>query len=298
MLHESDRPILVTGASSGVGRAISDFLATKGHSVYAGVRKQKDYEELTKVSGIAPLQLDVTKSNEVQDALKKVLDAGLGLYGLVNCAGVVGLGPLMDTPVEEFNRVLGVNLIGVHRMIHKFGPLVTESHGRIVNISSVGGFLTETWFGPYGTSKHALEGYDEVLRKEMAAHGVKVITITPGSYRSRIGINFFEFIGHDVYTPWEKSVFKEEMKQVADWWLNTPGALDRTKWPEPVSVALAAYDALFSEHPKSRYLVSDRETAEEVLDKMMKRVIELNDGHSNPLTSSELKAKFEKLLLP
>jgi NAD(P)-dependent dehydrogenase (short-subunit alcohol dehydrogenase family) len=296
MISERDRPVLVTGASSGLGRSICEFLASNRHSVFASVRKQRDFEELSKLSGVAPLQLDVTKTDQVEEAVKQVRELGRGLYGLVNCAGVAGLGPLLDTSVEEFNRVLGVNLIGVHRMINAFGPLIVESHGRIVNISSIGGFKVDTWLGPYGTSKHALEGYDEILREEMALQGVKVSTIEPGAYKSRIGINYFELMGNDLNTPWEKSIFKDQMKQVVDWWLKTPGALDRTMWPESAPVAEAVYHALFSDHPKPRYLVSDRESAVEVIEKIIARLIEVNDGCSSPLSSSDLVAKLEKAL--
>lgn len=86
------------------------------------------------------------------------------------------------------------------------------------------------------------------------------------------------------------------MKQVVDWWFNTPGALDRTRFPEPTPVAEAVSDALFSDHPKPRYLVRSRETAIEVIDKMLERVIEVNDGHSSPLISSELVTRLEKAL--
>ncbi len=296
MLYERDRPVLVTGASTGLGRAICEFLASNGHSVYAGVRKKRDFEELSKLSGVVPLQLDVTNPEEVEEAVRQVHEMKRGLCGLVNCAGVAGLGPLLDTPVEELDRVLGVNLIGIHRMIHAFGPLLVESRGRIVNISSIGGFLVDTWLGPYGTSKHALEGYGEVLREEMATHGVQVLTIEPGAYRSRIGTNFIEFMGSEIDTAWQNSIFKDQMKQVLGWWLNTPGALDRTMFPEPTPVAEAVSDALFSDHPKPRYLVSDRETAIEVIDKMLARVIEVNDGYSSPLASSELVTRLEKAL--
>jgi len=287
---------LVTGASSGLGRAISEFLASNGHSVFAGVRKEKDSSELAKTPRITPLRLDVTDPGEIERAVKLVQESGRGLYGLVNCAGVAGLGPLLDTPVEEFNRVLGVNLIGIHRMIHAFGPLLVESRGRIVNMSSIGGFLVDTWLGPYGTSKHALEGYGEVLREEMATHGVQVITIEPAAYRSRMGINFIEFMGSEIDTAWQNSIFKDQMKQVLGWWLNTPGALDRTMFPEPTPVAEAVSDALFSDHPKPRYLVSERETLIEVIDKMLARVIQVNEGNPNGLTSSELMTRLQKAL--
>ena len=296
MLYERDTPVLVTGASSGIGRSICEFLASNKHSVIAGVRKHVDFEELTKLTGVMPLRLDVTKADEVEEAVKQVSELGRGLYGLVNCAGVAGLGPLFDTSDEEFSRVLGVNLIGVHRMIHEFGPLLVESHGRIVNISSIGGLNIDTWLGPYGTSKHGLEGYGEILREEMAPHGVQVITIEPSGHRSKIGENAVDLMGSKIDTAWQESIFRDEMKQVLEWWLRTPDGPRWLMWPDPKPVAEAVSTALFSEHPKPRYLVSSREAAIGAIDTMLARVIEVNDGHPNPLSGPELVTRLEKAL--
>jgi NAD(P)-dependent dehydrogenase (short-subunit alcohol dehydrogenase family) len=279
-----------------LGRAICDYLASKGHDVYAGVRKQKDSAELAKLPKLTPLLLDVTNTEEVENAVKLVHESGRGLYGLVNSAGVAGLGPLIDTSVEEFNRVLGVNLVGVHRMIHAFSPLLVESRGRIVNISSIGGFMTDTWLGPYGTSKHALEGYTEILREELAMHGLSVSIIEPMAYRSRMAINAWELIKDEAGTKWEGSIFRDQVKQVLNWYVNTPGVLERTVYPEPTPVAEAVYDALYSENPKARYLVSDRETATKVIDSLLARVIQVNYGQSDALTDSEILARFQKAL--
>ena len=296
MHNPSDEPVLVTGASSGLGKSICELLVSKGHDVYAGVRKQNDSDELAKLPRYTPLILDVTKPKEVERAVKQVHESGRGLHGLVNCAGVAGLGPLIDTSVEEFNRVLGVNLVGVHRMIHAFGPLLIESRGRIVNIGSIGGFMTDTWLGPYGTSKHALEGYTEILREEMASHGIEVIAIEPMAYRSKMAINAWELLKDEADTKWEGSIFRDQIKDVLNWYLHAPGVLDRTAYPEPTPVAEAAYDALYSDNPRARYLVGDRKTATEVIDNMLARVIQVNEGQSDALTDSELSARLQEAL--
>lgn len=292
----SEGPVIVTGASSGLGRAICELLASKRRDVYAGVRKQKDSAELAKLPNVTPLVLDVTNSEDVRRGAKTVRESGRGLHGLVNSAGVTGLGPLIDTSVEEFNRVLEVNLVGIHRMIHDFGPLLVESKGRIVNISSIGGFMTDTWLGPYGTSKHALEGYTEILREELAMLGLSVSTIEPMAYRSRMAINAWELLRGEADTKWERSAFRDQIKQVWNWYVNTPGVLERTIYPEPTPVAEAVYDALYSDSPKPRYLVSDRDTATEVIDNILARLIQVNGGQTDPLTDSELAARLRKAL--
>lgn len=296
MQKQPDGPVLVTGASSGLGRAICEFLASKGHDVYAGVRKQKDFVELAKMPRFIPLILDVTNPEDVERGVKVVRESGRELRGLVNSAGVVGLGPLIDTSMEEFNRVLGVNLVGVHRMIHDFSPLLVESKGRIVNISSIGGFMTDTWLGPYGTSKHGLEGYTEILRAELATQGLSVSIIEPMAYRSKMAINAWELLKEDVDTKWKGSIFRDQIKQVLNWYVNTPGVLERTVYPEPTPVAEAVYDALYSDNPKARYLVSDREAATEVIDSMFARLIQVNNGQTNALTEVELLARFREAL--
>jgi NAD(P)-dependent dehydrogenase (short-subunit alcohol dehydrogenase family) len=279
-----------------LGRAICDFLASKGHEVYAGVRKQKDSAELAKVPNLTPLLLDVTSPEDVERGVKLVRESGRGLHGLVNCAGVAGLGPLIDTSIEEFNRVLGVNLVGVHRMIHGFSPLLVESKGRIVNISSIGGLMTDTWLGPYGTSKHGLEGYTEILREELAMHGLSVSIIEPMAYRSKMAINAWELLKDEADTKWEESIFRDQIMQVWNWYVNTPGVLERTVYPEPTPVAEAVYDALYSDNPKARYLVSDRKAATEVIDSMLARLIQVNGGQTNALTDSELELRLRKAL--
>jgi NAD(P)-dependent dehydrogenase (short-subunit alcohol dehydrogenase family) len=156
--------------------------------------------------------------------------------------------------------------------------------------------MTDTWLGPYGTSKHALEGYTEILRDELALHGISVSVIEPMAYRSRISLNTWDLLRDEADTKWEGSIFRVQIKGVLNWYVNTPGVLERTMYPEPTPVAEAVYDALYSDHPKPRYLVSDRETATEVIDKMLARLIQVNDGRLDALSDSELLARLRKAL--
>jgi len=286
----------VTGASSGIGRAICERLAGRGHPVFAGARKEGDLDELSKINSVTPVRLDITSSADVVRAADIVRSSGISLVGLVNNAGVAGISPLMDTPEQEFTRVLDVNLVGAHRMVHAFRDLLIKSHGRIVNITSIGGMMTETWLGPYGTSKHALEGYSEILHDELATKGFHVSTIAPGPFRTKIGTNFYDFAGGHPEKSWADSIFREQAQAVFDWFVSTPGALDRSMYPDPIPVADAVLDALFSETPKSRYLVTTREDAETVLDRMLQRIIEVNQGQDVPLTGPELVSRLQKLL--
>ena len=296
MLAVENKPVLVTGTSSGIGRTACEFLATRGCPVIAGARTSGDLEALAKIPHVRPIRLDVGSPESVDRAVTQVGQWGQGLYGLVNCAGVAGLGALVDTSQEEFDRVVGVNLTGVHRMVHAFGPMICASRGRIVNMSSIGGFLTETWLGPYGTSKHGLEGYSEILREELATIGVHVSTIEPGAYRSRIAENFYRHIGGHLEPLWTHSILRDQMRPVADWYQHTPGAIDRSTLPEPTPVAEAVFSALFSENPKPRYLVADAETAKKVVDGMLRRVVEVNNGQGTPLSGPDLVERLKKLI--
>lgn len=296
MVSFEGKPVLVTGTSSGIGRAVCELLAAKGCDVIAGARKNADLEVLAKIPHVRPIRLDVRSPEDVERAVAQVKEWGQGLHGLVNCAGVVGLGALVDTPPEEFDRVVGVNLTAVHRIVHAFGPMICASQGRIVNISSIGGCLVDIWLGPYGTSKHGLEGYSEILHDEMAMLGVHVSTIEPGDFRSRIAENFYNLIGGRLESLSTNTIFQAQIREVADWYRNTPGAIDRSTLPDPTPVAEAVFSALFSEKPKPRYLVSDTDTARRVIDKMLERVVEVNNGHATPLSGPELVERLRKVL--
>ncbi len=285
------RPVLVTGASSGIGRTIVEHLASKGHDVFAGARKSADIQRLSRLPGVTALKLDVTDAREVEGAVETIRKSGRGLYGLVNNAGVAGIGPLIETPVQEMNRVLAVNLIGVHRMVHASSPMIVHSRGRIVNISTIGGLGTMTWFGPYGTSKHALEGYSDILREEMALLGVHVSVIEPGPFRSKIGSSYLDPVRRANDSLVREGAFRKGVEGAYAF----VEALNGDTYPEPLPVAEAVSDALFSPTPKTRYLVTSRDWTTRILNRLLDNVRIINAGSSNPLTKHELEESLRKI---
>ncbi len=290
------RPVLVTGASTGIGREITRYLSEHGHAVLAGARKDSDLRALEQLPHVTPVRLDVTSGEDVARVAAGIRESGSGLYGLVNNAGIAGLGPLVETSVEELHRILSVNLDGMHRMVCAVFPFLRESHGRIVNMSSVGGILTEKFLGPYGISKHAVEAYTEILREEVAAFGVRVSAIEPGAFRSEIVANGVAFKGDRLRTEWDRSIYRELMLGAIDSFTSTPERLHQSDLPPPTPVAEAVARALFDPEPKARYLVARKETVDAVIAKVLKDLKELNENPLHRLTSAELTTKLRQTL--
>lgn len=296
MLKPESRPVLVTGASTGIGRAITEYLSDRGHAVIAGARKDSDLTALKRLSHVTPVRLDVTRAEEVVRVVTEIRDSGHGLYGLVNNAGIASLSPLVETSVEELHRVFAVNLDGMHRMVCALFPFLQESKGRIVNISSVAGILTNTFLGPYGISKHAVEAYTEILREEVAGFGVQVSAVEPGDFRSELVSNAVASKGDRLRSEWANSIYRDVVMQALDSFTSTPEALHRTGLLTPVPVAEAVTHALFSPKPKARYLVADKDTTEVVIDRVLTILKELNETQPHTLTTPQLVAKLQKTL--
>ena len=124
MSNLSKQPILITGASTGIGRKTLEFLTNKGIEVYAGVRKPKDMQELAKLDNVTPINLDVTKPKEIQEAVDKINVLGKGLYGVVNNAGIVNVGPIFTHSEEAMYEMFNVNVFGVHRVTTAMLPFL------------------------------------------------------------------------------------------------------------------------------------------------------------------------------
>ena len=177
----------MTGSSSGIGAAIAQELAGRGFRVFGTVRRPEDEAGL-EVAGVTPVRLDVTDGDSVARARTVVEQAlaGAPLVALVNNAGIPAAGPLELVDLEDFRRVLEVNVIGVVAVTQAFLPLLKRARGRIVNISSVSGRVAMPFMGPYAASKFALEAVSDSLRRELLPFGVDVIVVEPGSVQSRI----------------------------------------------------------------------------------------------------------------
>ncbi|MBA2683326.1 MAG: SDR family oxidoreductase [Gemmatimonadaceae bacterium] len=187
MTNTSSRAVVVTGTSSGIGRASALLLARSGYTVFAGVRKISDADALRNEAGdrLIPLQLDVTDHESVRAAAHTATDAlrvrGEVLYALVNNAGIGVSGPLEFQPLEDIQRVFEINVVGQIAVTQAFLPLLREARGRIVNICSIGDRIAIPFGGALNGSKSAFAMMSESLRMELRPWGIHVVIIDPGA---------------------------------------------------------------------------------------------------------------------
>jgi NAD(P)-dependent dehydrogenase (short-subunit alcohol dehydrogenase family) len=252
----SEKPwIMITGASTGIGRATTEYLASHKMGVFAGARKSEDLDQLSQVPNVIPLKMDVTIPEDIDNAVVAIEDHQTGLFGVVNNAGFSVLGQLMDLTDTDLERQFQTNFFGVHRVTKAMFPLLKQAHGRIVMISSVNGLVAVPNNGPYCASKFALEGYSDSLRREIAPLGMGVSIIEPGLIKTKI---------------WDKAALSlENMKQSEP----TPDknkalgfsmALQfisegQTKGIDPIRIAKTIYKALTTKHPAPRYRITEHD---------------------------------------
>ena len=282
--------VLVTGATSGIGRYTAELLAERGYFVYAGARSAEDMAELNAIPNMQAIRLDVTIQDDIDAAVETVRAGGRGLYGLINNAGVAILEPLIEVEEEDLFFQLDVNVLGPYRVTKAFAPLLIESQGRVSTTGSLSGYVTWPFGGPYTMSKHAVEAYTEVLALELEQFGVSVSVVEPGNYNSRI----YESLAQRRE---ERGIAEDESLYGAtiDGMINR--ALTQRNAPEPTAVAEAFYHAMTDASPKSNYLVVPVEQEAAVtIQAMINRVVELNREHEYSFTREELVQMLEGAL--
>ena len=283
--------VLVTGASSGLGRVMAETLAAKGYFVYAGARKDADLAELDAIENIQAVKLDVTRQDQIDAAVKAIREAGRGLYGLVNNAGVLVVAPLIDIDEEDFHYQMNANIYGVYRITKAFAPLIIESKGRISVIGSISGTLSDATWGPYSMTKHAMEAFADALKDEMKQFGVSVSLIEPGAYRSDIGKSALDRMQqHNQSTA--DSQFEKQMSESINW-------LNRFEkgHGDPTEVAEVVVKSLFDDHPKPRYLVvPNQEQAYWTINRAIERMVEQNSDQKFSYDRAELIGMLDAAL--
>jgi NAD(P)-dependent dehydrogenase (short-subunit alcohol dehydrogenase family) len=288
----TQKAVLITGASTGIGRAMAELMASEGHFVYAGARKDKDMAELNAIENIQAVRLDVTDQAQIDAAVKTVTEAGRGLYGLINNAGVAIIFPLTQTPDSEMEWLMDVNLYGPFRVTKAFAPLIIESKGRISTTGSISGILSGPAFGPYSMSKHAMEAFSDSLGREMDDAGVHVSIIEPGNYKSDIGKNVLARMRTKGYDK-DDSPFKATYDRVSGW-ENEDAENDSG---DPQEVARAALHAMFDENPKRRYLVvPNQEQAGWTIKKAIQELAQLNQDHAFSYSRDDLVKMLDEAL--
>lgn len=250
----SQKAVLVTGASTGIGRKITERLAANGYFVYAGARKEADLKALAQIKNVQALRLDVTSLADIDAAVATVAKAGRGLYGLVNNAGIATRGTLADMPPGEFDLTMQVNLYGPYRVSRAFAPMIIAAQGRITTIGSISGIGVTRDLMAYQMSKHAVEAFTDSLAMQMQEQGVIVNVVEPGNYNSEI--------------------FRSALRRLND----TRSSGDRSQYKEPDEVAEAVEKALFDSNPKRRYLVVPNQgEAEWTIRHQIRQLVQLNE---------------------
>jgi len=284
------KAILVTGASTGIGRNMAERLAKEGYFVYAGARKDKDLAELDALENIKAVRLDVTKQADVDAAVALIRKEGRGLWGLVNNAGVATRAPVADVTDEEVDFVFSVNVDGVVRVTRAFIPLIVESKGRIVTTGSIAGIRSSPGGSVYSMTKHAVEALTDSLAAEMADAGVQVSVIEPGAYKSRIRRNAIgRFMDSVAASGGEvPDEMREQAKQLAEQEI----AMD-----EPDDVSAALVHALSADVALRRYLVTpNAEQADRTVRALVQELVELNEWEQNGFSRDELVQMLDEAL--
>lgn len=265
-----DRAIVVTGASTGIGRAAVAKAVREGAHVFASVRKEADAEGLKAEFGAAvtPLLFDVADESAVRAGAAQVAQAlgGRKLFGLVNNAGIAVPGPLLHLDTEDLKRQFEINLFGVHNVTRAFADVLGADEarsgkpGRIVMISSVGGQNGSPFVGPYAASKFALEGYSQSLRRELMLYGIDVIVIGPGAIATPI---WDKAEGEDLKR-FSNTPYAPMVERVADYML----AQGKEGLP-PSDVGDLIWRCLSDEKPKTRYAILRRPFVDRTLPRVL-----------------------------
>lgn len=178
---------MITGCSSGLGRALAVEFARKGHTVFATARHVEDIADLAS-QRITILPLDVTDASSISAAVQRIWERTGRIDMLVNNAGFGLMGPLAEIPLGEVRRQLEINVVGPLAMVQGVIPyMVKQGGGRIVNVGSASGVLTTPFAGAYSASKAALHSLSDAMRMEMAPFGIGVITLQPTKIASKFG---------------------------------------------------------------------------------------------------------------
>ncbi len=183
----NQKVILITGASSGIGKAIALQLISEGHIVYGAARRVEQMQDIIEAGGRA-LKMDVTNPDEVQSAVDTVESEHGRIDVLINNAGYAIYGAVEDTTIDDARRQFEVNLFGLARLTQAVLPGMRKHHsGKIINMSSMGGKVYTPLGAWYHATKHALEGWSDCLRLELAPFGIEVVIIEPGIIETEFG---------------------------------------------------------------------------------------------------------------
>lgn len=203
------KTVLITGCSSGIGRATAKLFQAEGWNVVATMRSPEKYDELKELPNVLVSELDVTRSETIRSTLMKSIDVFGGIDVLVNNAGYGAYGPLEAFDREGIQRQFDTNVLGLIEMTKAILPFMRESGaGSIINISSMGGRVTFPLGSLYHASKFAVEGFSEALQFELEPLGIRVKLIEPGIVKTDFGGRSFDFRNNEALREYQPTVEK------------------------------------------------------------------------------------------
>jgi len=294
-MSEKNQLAVVTGASSGIGQATSRALAVRGFHVLAGVRRDRDADQLAG-KGIEPVILDITDAAHIAAIVDRVKSdaAGRPLRALVNNAGIAVTAPFESIPMHEWRRQFEVNFFGHVAITQALLPALLDVGGRIVNVSSVGGRVVAPTFGPYAASKFALEAMSDALRREVGRLGVYIIVIEPGTIATPIwgkGLATVQALIAGMSE--EQEIRYRDIVEA----VRNHGATAERDGIDPARVAETIAEAIDAREPRARYAVGRDaklmvNMARLLPDRVMDRLIARNLRLSRPRdTTSEAPSR-------
>jgi NAD(P)-dependent dehydrogenase (short-subunit alcohol dehydrogenase family) len=277
----AEQVILITGCSSGIGRATALEAARRGHRVFASARNRNDLAELEHGENLAALPLDVTDADSIRAAVEAVRARAGRVDALVNNAGYGQYGAIEEVTSEEWRAQFDVNLFGVIDMTRAVLPLMRQAgRGTLVMVSSVAGKISIPFSAPYCASKHAMEAVADALRVEVSPFGVRVVLIEPGPIETRFGDRARSGVAPLLSRP----------GPYRDFYTHAERAMDRDfrKGMLPAeAVARVIVDAIEAAHPRTRYPVGlmaralipvRRLLPDRWIDRMMRKTLRMPRG--------------------
>ena len=252
-MTKNNKTILITGCSSGIGLCVAQGLQQRGYRVFATARKNKDIDRL-KVLGLESLHLDLTDSLSIHNAVKEILNrTGGTLYALFNNGAYGQPGAIEDLTTDVLRQQFETNLFGWHELTNLLIPVMRkQGYGRIIQNSSILGFMALKFRGAYVASKYALEGLTETLRQELNGSGIHVSLIEPGPIESLFRENSFHFYKKNINK--NDSFFKNKYESMEKRLQTKGAAVPFTLGPE--AVLKKVIHALEKKNPKPRYYVT------------------------------------------
>ena len=268
------KSVVVTGASSGIGRKIAQTLIAGGFRVFGSVRKASDAKAVAAELGenFVPLTFDVTDRKAVEAAAAQVEGVlkGEKLAGLINNAGIAVIGAVQTLSPDEFQNQFDVNLMGVFHCTQVFLDMLgadtsrTGEAGKIINISSVSGDLAMPFMGAYNMSKFGLEGFSEALRRELMLYGIDVVVIAPGPIKTPI---WEKFDSDKLTKRAANSAYKKPLERM----LSFSEQMEKSGLP-PEVISNRVMAVLQDSKPKTRYTIDAQWMQNSLLSRLPKRV--------------------------